>query len=133
MKLQRRSGKLQPGYVSYVLVLSTGMMLTMITMSAYRNAAGSQIVQSETQLRVDYADKEDAVLRAVVNIVPNRAIRAMQHRSNVSGVTRYVAYCWSPAVRTNATRRVGDAPSATETDTTFMPWESVSSLTVTCS
>lgn len=44
MKLQRRSGKLQSGYVSYVLVLSTGMMLTMITMSAYRNAAGSQIV-----------------------------------------------------------------------------------------
>lgn len=88
MKLHRRSGKLQPGYVSYVLVLSTGMMLTMITMSAYRNAAGSQIVQSETQLRVDYAEKEDAVLRAVVNIVPNRAIRSMQHRSNISGAER---------------------------------------------
>jgi hypothetical protein len=89
MKLQRRRpGTLQPGYVSYVLVLSTGVMLTLITMSAYRNAATSQIVQSETQLRVDYADKEDAVLRAVVNLVPNRAIRAMQSGSNTSGAAR---------------------------------------------
>lgn len=88
MKLQRRSGTLQSGYVSYVIVLSTGLMLTLMTMSAYRNAATSQVVQSETQLRVDYADKEDEVLRAMVNLVPNRAIRAMQHRSNISGAER---------------------------------------------
>jgi hypothetical protein len=88
MKTPRRPGHLKPGYVSYVIVLTTGLMLTLMTMSAYRNAAASQVVQSETQLRVDYADKEDAVLRAVVNLVPNRAIRAMQHRSNISGVER---------------------------------------------
>jgi hypothetical protein len=88
MRTSRRPGTLQAGYVSYVIVLSTGLMLTLMTMSAYRNAATSQIVQSETQVRVDYADKEDAVLRALVNLVPNRAIRAMQHRSNISGVER---------------------------------------------
>lgn len=88
MKTSRRSRKLLPGYVSFVIVLSAGLMLTLMTMSAYRNASASAVVQSETQIRVDYADKEDAVLRAVVNLVPNRAIRAMQHNSNASGVER---------------------------------------------
>jgi hypothetical protein len=85
MKLPPRRPRLRPGYVSYIIVLTTGVMLTLMTMSAYRGATQSQVVQSETQIRVDYADKEDAVLRAVVNLVPNRAIRAMQHRSNISG------------------------------------------------
>lgn len=88
MKTSRRSRKLLPGYVSFVIVLSAGLMLTLMTMSAYRNASASAVVQSETQIRVDYADKEDAVLRAVVNLLPNRAIRAMQHNSNVSGTER---------------------------------------------
>lgn len=88
MKTSRRSRKLQPGYVSFVIVLSAGLMLTLMTMSAYRNASAAAVVQSETQIRVDYADKEDAVLRALVNLVPNRAIRAMQHNSNVSGTER---------------------------------------------
>jgi hypothetical protein len=76
------------GYVSYVMVLSTGTLLALLTLSAYREASSAQLVQSETLLRVDYADKEDAVLRAVVNILPNRAIRCMQHRSNISGAER---------------------------------------------
>lgn len=88
MKITRQSRKLLPGYVSFVIVLSAGLMLTLMTMSAYRNASAAAVVQSETQIKVDYADKEDAVLRAVVNLVPNRAIRAMQHRSNISGVER---------------------------------------------
>lgn len=88
MKTSRRSRKLLPGYVSFVIVLSAGLMLTLMTVSAYRNASTSAVIQSETQIRVDYADKEDAVLRAVVNLVPNRAIRAMQHNSNASGIER---------------------------------------------
>lgn len=88
MKLAPFPKRFRRGYVSYVLVLSAGVMLTLMMLSAYRRAADAQAVQSETQLRVDYADKEDAVLRAVVNIVPNRAIRAMQHRSNTSGANR---------------------------------------------
>jgi len=88
MKITYRSRKLQPGYVSFVIVLSAGLMLTLMTMSAYRNASAAAVVQSETQIKVDYADKEDAVLRAVVNLVPNRAIRSMQHGSNTSGVQR---------------------------------------------
>ncbi|WP_193214648.1 hypothetical protein [Luteolibacter marinus] len=78
----------RPGYISYIIVLGAGVMLTLLTLSAYRGAAVAQVVQSESQLRIDYADKEDAVLRAMVNIVPNRAIGAMQHRSNISGSAR---------------------------------------------
>jgi hypothetical protein len=33
-------------------------------------------------LQVDYNEKEEAILRAIVSIAPNRAMRAMQHRSN---------------------------------------------------
>jgi hypothetical protein len=87
MKASRRR-RFQPGYISLVLVLTTGVMLTLLTLGAYRRASTSQTVQKETQLRVDYAEKEDAVLRAIVNIVPNRAIRAMQNNSNTSGAAR---------------------------------------------
>lgn len=88
MKPNRRCRSLRPGYISLVLVLTTGVMLTLLTVAAYRRASSAQIVQSETQLRVDYAEKEDAVLRAIVNLVPNRAIRAMQNNSNTSGAER---------------------------------------------
>ncbi|MCW1886606.1 hypothetical protein OKA04_17845 [Luteolibacter flavescens] len=70
------------------MVLSVGALLTAMTMSAYKYAGASQAVQKETQLRVDYQEKEDAVLRGIVNIVPNKAIRAMQSGSNNSGTLR---------------------------------------------
>lgn len=88
MKPNRRCRSLRSGYISLVLVLTTGVMLTLLTVAAYRRASSAQIVQSEIQLRVDYAEKEDAVLRAIVNLVPNRAIRAMQNNSNTSGAER---------------------------------------------
>ncbi len=88
MKPAKSRKNLRPGYISYLLVISTGAMLTMLTLSAYKKAAAAQLVQSETQLRVDYADKEDAVVRAIVNILPNRAIAAMKSGSNTSGAAR---------------------------------------------
>jgi hypothetical protein len=76
------------GYVSYLMVLSVGSLLTLLTISAYKYAGSSQVIQKETQLRVDYQEKEDAILRGIVNIVPNRAMRAMQSGSNTSGTVR---------------------------------------------
>jgi hypothetical protein len=78
----RRSAK--RGFVSYVVVLTTGLMLTLMAAYAYRRAITGQTVQNKVQLRSDYAEKEDAILRAVVAITPNRAIRAMQGGSNSS-------------------------------------------------
>lgn len=77
-----RRGK--PGFVSYVLVLSTGAILTMLMVFSYRRAIAAQTLQSQVQLRSDYSEKEEAILRSIVSITPSRAIRAMQHNSNAS-------------------------------------------------
>ncbi|MCW1921630.1 hypothetical protein OKA05_03640 [Luteolibacter arcticus] len=88
MKSQFPSRPASRGYISYIMVLSVGSMLTVMTLSAYKYAGASQTIQKETQLRVDYQEKEDAILRGIVNIVPNRAMRAMQSGSNTSGAVR---------------------------------------------
>ncbi|GAA5127429.1 hypothetical protein JIN84_08705 [Luteolibacter yonseiensis] len=72
------------GYVSLVLVLSTGTILSLLMIYAYRRAMNSHTIQSRVQLRVDYSEKEEAILRSIVAITPNRAIRAMQAESNSS-------------------------------------------------
>ncbi len=78
----RRTGK--PGFVSYTVVLTTGIILTLMATYAYRRSITAQTVQNKVQLRSDYAEKEDAILRSIVAITPNRAIRAMQSGSSSS-------------------------------------------------
>jgi hypothetical protein len=70
------------GYASVTLVLSTGMLMTLMMMFAYQRAINGQSVQADVQLQVDYAEKEETILRSIVAITPNRAMRAMQHNSN---------------------------------------------------
>ena len=70
------------GYVSYLLVLTMGTVLMVLMVFAYRRAMTSHAAQSGVQLQVDYSEKEEAILRAIVAIAPNRAMRAMQHLSN---------------------------------------------------
>lgn len=72
------------GYVSILLVLSTGAILSILTIYAYRRAIQAQSVQSQVQLRVDYSEKEEAILRSIVAIAPNRAIQAMQAGSDTT-------------------------------------------------
>jgi hypothetical protein len=74
----------QPGFVSYLLVLTTAAILLLLMVLTYRRAAAGQAVQKNVQLRLDYSEKEDAILRSIVAITPNRAIRAMRHQSNSS-------------------------------------------------
>lgn len=69
------------GYVSYVMVLSMGVVMLMLLMSSYKTSIQSQKVQAGATLRIDYAAKEDAVLRAIVPIVANRAMLCMQDGS----------------------------------------------------
>lgn len=76
------------GFVSYVLVLSTGLILTVLMVLTYQRAVSAQRVQASVQLRLDYSEKEDAILRSIVAITPNRAIRAMQHNSNSTSTIR---------------------------------------------
>jgi len=77
-----------PGYVSYVMVLSTGVLVTMMMLFGFKRAVQSQAVQSDVQLRLDYSEKEDAVLRSIVAITPNRAMQAMMDSSSVTGSNR---------------------------------------------
>jgi hypothetical protein len=72
------------GYISYVMVLSIGAVLTMLMVYAYRDASQSMVVASSIQQRADYLNKEDAALRSMLSIVPNRAIRAMQSGSSAT-------------------------------------------------
>lgn len=83
---QKQPGK--PGFVSYLLVLSSGVVLLLLMLNAYDRAVHAHAVTSEVQLRTDYAEKEDAVLRSIVAITPNRAMRTMQDGSDANAAAR---------------------------------------------
>ncbi len=83
MKTTPLPGK-RRGYVSYAMVISIGMILILLMAYAYRSASRTQAIQASVQLRNDYLSKEDAVLRSIIAIAPNRAMRAMQSGSSAS-------------------------------------------------
>ena len=72
------------GYISFLLVLAMGTLMTFLMVFAYKQASTSHSTQSGVQLQVDYGEKEEAILRSIVAITPNRAIRAMESQSNSS-------------------------------------------------
>jgi hypothetical protein len=76
------------GYISYVVVLSFGLLITLLMTYAYKSALRAQDVQKVQQIRADIISKEDAVLRSLVAIVPNRAIRCMQSGSEGSAAVK---------------------------------------------
>ena len=80
--------KFERGAVSILLVVSAGTIALLMTLFTYRQAIATHEVTSSIQLSTDYREKEDAILRSLVAIVPNRAIRTMQSNSNMSISTR---------------------------------------------
>jgi len=88
MKRSRKIRKAEGGYVSYLMVLSLGVVMLMMMISAYEASVESQETQAATGLRLDYAEKEDAVLRAIVPIAANRAMLCMQSGSDASSRSR---------------------------------------------
>jgi hypothetical protein len=85
-----RSKSHPSGFISYVLLISMGALMSVLMLFAYKHATASQAIQSDVQLQLDYSEKEESILRAIVAIAPNRAIRAMQHQSNSSSVNSNV-------------------------------------------
>jgi len=67
------------------MVLSMGMVMLLLLINSYKTAIRSQEVQTMAGLRIDYAAKEDAILRAVVPLTANAAMRCMQSGSSTSG------------------------------------------------
>lgn len=82
---QRRRNR---GFISYVTVLAMGAILLTMLLATYRTSIGAQQTQAMVGLRIDYSEKEEAVLRSIINIAPNRAIRAMQDQSNANAANR---------------------------------------------
>ncbi len=89
-----------------------GSLLTLLMVFAYRRATASHAVQSGVQLQGDYCAKEEAILRSIVAIVPNRAIRAMQHLSDSSAtantVLRWENIFTEALVAANARQSISD-------------------------
>ena len=54
------------GYVALMLVIVTGSILSVIMIYAYKRALNAQDIQANVQLRVDYSEKEEAILRSIV-------------------------------------------------------------------
>ena len=92
MKNTTRIARLQalkraPGFASLLTVTSVGLALLIILVSMYENTIVAHDVQKNSLLKNDYQQREDAFLRALINIIPNRAIICMQDDSMNSPVT----------------------------------------------
>ncbi len=78
------------GYVSTLVVIVTGLICISILGAAYQLRINSQDGQKTAQVKADYSQREDAILRALVGIVPNKAMQAMQDGSSASATS----YSW---------------------------------------
>ena len=83
----RRSG----GYVSVAMVAGIAVMTTFSLALVFSHSIGSQEHQARAQVRSDFAQKEDAVLRSLISILPNKAIGAMQD----GATSRSAALSWA--------------------------------------
>jgi hypothetical protein len=70
-----------PGFASLLTVTSVGVALLIILVSMYENTVESQSVQKNNLLKNDYQHREEAFLRALTNIIPNKAMMCMQDNS----------------------------------------------------
>lgn len=70
-----------PGFASLLTVTSVGIALLIILVSMYENTIVAHDVQKNSLLKNDYQQREDAFLRALTNIIPNKAIQCMQDDS----------------------------------------------------
>ena len=71
----------RPGFASILVVVSVGIALLVLLISLYENTAQAHAVQKNSLLKNDYQQREDAFLRALTNIIPNRAILCMKDDS----------------------------------------------------
>lgn len=109
MKPTKRS-KARPGYVSLIAVLTMSMFMLTLMLFAYRRAIAAQAVQADIQNHADYREKEETILRSIVAITPNRAIRAMRSGSGatttVSNPLRWQNIFTDALVQSNARQSI---------------------------
>ena len=76
------------GYATVLMVITLGLVCMGLLMAVYKATLRTQDTQRGAQLRVDIAQRENAILRSLLAIAPNRAIEVMRANSmNTSTVT----------------------------------------------
>lgn len=69
------------GFATLPLIATITVMLTASLVFVLRRGVTSQETQGKVQLRIDYRQREDALVRSLLAIVPNKAIGCMQNGS----------------------------------------------------
>lgn len=71
----------KPGFSSLLVVVSVGTGLLLILISMYQSTVESQSSEKKILLKNDYQQREEAFLRALTTIIPNKAMICMQDNS----------------------------------------------------
>ena len=82
MKTSNRSKFHQGGYAALLTTISLSLTIIAFAITAFRETRQATIVQTRNQVKLDYSQKEEAFLRALIHIVPNHAMRAMMDNSS---------------------------------------------------
>jgi len=91
------------GFASILIVLSTGIALMIMLLAMYEDTIQTQSLQKNNMLSNDYQQREDAFLRALIDIVPNQAMRSMTDDSwNDRGQLKWNKALSTALVRANA-------------------------------
>ena len=77
----KRKKHTRAGYASLLVVISVGTGLLLILTSMYENTVEAQAVEKKILMKSDYQQREDAFLRALTSIIPNKAMQCMQDNS----------------------------------------------------
>lgn len=72
------------GYVSMMLVISSSLVALALLSAAFKATLQARDGQKVVQVRVDVAQRESAVLRAILALTPNHAIGAMQDNASLA-------------------------------------------------
>lgn len=74
----------QRGYTAFAVVAGVSIIIIAMTTFALRGNLTSTQTQARAQVKQDYSQKEDAMLNALLHIVPNKAIGAMKSGSQAN-------------------------------------------------
>lgn len=74
----------QRGYTTFAVVSGVSLIIIAMTAFALRGNITSTQSQARAQVKQDYTQKENAMLNALLQIVPNKAIGAMQSGSQAN-------------------------------------------------
>ena len=92
----------RPGFASLLVVISIGIALLILLISLYENTAQAHAVQKNSLLKNDYQQREDAFLRALTNIIPNKAILCMKPGSENDGSLQWKSIIEEALVMSNS-------------------------------